>query len=199
MMPRIDGLELCRRVKQDPEFDFVPVILLTAKVSVDSRIVGLETGADDYLAKPFDTRELLARVDNLIASRQRFRQRLAEHVAALPEAPVAEGADGELVRAVLEVIDRRLDDETLDVDALARETGQSRRTLDRRLRDADVSPAELILRHRLDRAAALLARGEGNVSEVAYAVGFRSVSHFSRGFREHHGESPSKVRARAGT
>jgi len=199
MMPVLDGLELCRRIKEDPELDFVPVILLTAKASVESRIAGLVTGADDYLAKPFDSRELLARVDNLIASRRRLMQRLAERAESVPAPPLQDAQlDREFVRTVLEVIDHRLDDETLDVDELARELGQSRRTLYRRLEEAGLSPAELILLHRLDRAAALLASGKGKVSEVAYAMGFRSVSHFSRRFRERYGKSPSQVRARPG-
>jgi len=199
MMPGMDGLELCRRVKEDPELDFVPVVLLTAKASVSSRLEGLKTGADDYLAKPVDPQELLVRAENLLQARRRLMRRLAEGGTALPApAPESGSEDSALVRAVLEVVDRRLGDETLDVDALAREVGQSRRTLYRKLEEEGLTPSGLILGHRLDRAAALLASGEGNVSEVAYAVGFRSVSHFSRRFRERHGTSPSHVRLRSG-
>lgn len=106
--------------------------------------------------------------------------------------------DRALLRSVLEVVDRRLDDPDLDIDAVAHELGQSRRTLYRRFEDTGDSPAERILRHRLERAKDLLAGGHGNVSEVAYAVGFRSVSHFSRRLRAHHGASPSSFRPRPG-
>jgi len=199
MMPEMDGLELCRFVKEDPELNFLPFILLTAKASVDSRIAGLKTGADDYLAKPVDTRELLVRAENLLESRRRLLHRLEKGTEGLPAASPAEGrSESELVRAALEVIDRRLGDDGLDVDALARELGQSRRTLYRKLEEEGLTPSDLILGRRLDRAAEFLASGEGNVSEVAYAVGFRSVSHFSRRFRERHGASPSQVRSRSG-
>ncbi|MGD8377933.1 MAG: response regulator, partial [Acidobacteriota bacterium] len=203
MMPVMDGMALCDAIKTDPELDFIPVILLTARASEESKLEGLATGADDYLTKPFSTRELSARIENLIRQRRRLRERFAAgHGAPLPAGTVS-GSDGpgEKDRAFLDALETtirgKIEDEELTVDDLAREVGQSRRTLYRRVEElTGTSPMALIWKVRLEEAARLLSERAGNVGEVGYAVGFRSVSHFSRKFREHHGESPSAWRAR---
>lgn len=197
MMPGLDGLGLVRALREDPETDFVPVLLLTARAAVSDTVDGLGAGADDYLAKPFAPSELRARVDALIDGRRRLRERwqgAASEAEGLP-VEVASGASDEqraLVRQLVDAVDARLDDEDLSVDALAEAVGMSRATLYRRLRGAlPGSPADLLREVRLARAAALLASGAGSVSEVAYAVGFKGVSHFSARFRERYGATPS--------
>jgi len=197
MMPRMDGLELCAAIKRDPETEFVPVILLTAKAAVEHRIEGLEQGADDYLAKPFHARELIARVRNLIASRRQLRDRLAATRAevaarAIHAAPVeAAAADAVFLERVRATVEVRLGEEDFGVQELARTIGLDRTNLFRRLQSlTGEGPGDLIRRFRLERAAQLLEARAGAVGEIAYAVGFKGVAHFCKCFRDRYGKSP---------
>ncbi|NBC00725.1 MAG: response regulator, partial [Bacteroidetes bacterium] len=193
MMPAMDGIALCRVLKADPATDFIPVILLTARAETEDRIGGLEEGADDYLSKPFDMGELRARIANLLQSRQRLRERFSAAPLAVQPAPVeAASTDHVFLDGVRTAIEARLADEDFTVDHLAEAVGLSRVHLYRRLQELiGTSPSALIRSMRVERAAQLLAQQAGTVSEVAYGVGFKSVSHFSRVFRKHHGHPPS--------
>ena len=194
MMPLMDGFALCRALKGDPDIDFIPIILLTARAAEDSRVEGLTKGADDYLTKPFSMPELLARIGNLIESRKRLRARFAA-APANPFAPSPadfQSTDAAFVALVKAEIEERMGDPALDVETLAQAVGVSRSNLYRRLRDlTGKSPADVIRSMRLVRAAHMLSAGAGNVGEVAYAVGFESLSHFGRVFRAEYGASPS--------
>ena len=200
MMPGIDGNELCRTLKSDPETDFVPIILLTALASTDDRVTGLGVGADDYLAKPFEMRELEARVENLITTRRRLRERFAAEgveVPAPPRQPALGSADQAFVDRLHATIAAHLTEPEFGVAQLAGHLFLDRSHLFRRTRElVGATPSDLIRRVRLARAAALLTEGAGTVAEVAYGVGFQSVSHFSQAFREVHGVSPSAYRGR---
>ena len=196
MMPALDGFALVRALRADPQTDFLPVLLLTARAADEDKIEGLERGADDYLTKPFNVRELRARVENLIASRQRLR----EHFAAAPPAPVAppstpaglSTSDAAFLALVRTAVEAHLGDEDFGVERLAAAVEQSRSTLHRRLRHLlQESPTAFIRRVRLEHAAALLSERRGTISEVAYAVGFRSVSHFCHVFRIAYGLTPA--------
>ncbi len=195
-----DGLWLCRAIKHDPELEFIPVILLTAKTSTEARLEGLAECADDIMTKPFDVRELRARIDNLIAQRQRLREHF---LAAAEQAPAAEAradpgteaaAGSSFLAQVSAVIDEKMDDEDFHVDALARHLAMSRSSLYQRLEEVGQSPGGLILERRLGRAAELLRNGAGSVGEVACLVGFKSVSHFTQRFHERFGTTPSSYR-----
>ena len=199
MMPGLDGNALFRRLREDPELELVPVVLLTAKASAESRIEGLRQGVDDYLVKPFDPRELRARVDNLIASRKRLLERLTPggspplRVSAIDVVP----ADQAFLARVQRVIEEHLGDPELTVEGLAEALACDRSYLLRRLRSlAGETPSGLIRSLRLQRAEQLLRAGAGAVSEIAYAVGFKSVAHFSNAFQERYGERPSAFAAR---
>ena len=194
MMPRMDGFALCHAVKTHPELDFIPVILLTAKASLDSKIEGLETGADAYMTKPFSVRELEVRVDNLIASRRQLQARYSQAAAPfafMPAASEMSAADEAFLEDIRAVIVEHLSDEDFGVKELASAVGQSRASLYRRFDTLlDQSPTDLIWQMRLVEASHRLASGAGTVSEVAYSVGFKSVSHFSKRFKEAYGISP---------
>ncbi|GJG87809.1 hybrid sensor histidine kinase/response regulator [Gemmatimonadetes bacterium T265] len=196
MMPGTDGHALLRALRASPETDFLPVLLLTAQAEDEQRIAGLERGADDYLVKPFDARELRARVENVIASRRRLRERLGRAGVELPTpAPGLVPADRALVDRIRSAIEANLGDPEFGVAELAKAVAVERSHLFRRTREMlDATPSELLRRARLERAAQLLREGAGSVAEVAYAVGFQSVSHFSQSFREAHGVSPSQYR-----
>jgi AraC-like DNA-binding protein len=199
MMPGTDGNELCRVLKSSPETDFIPVILLTARSATADRVVGLVGGADDYLGKPFAMRELEARVENLIASRRRLRERFANPRIALrpaPAEPALSPRDHTFVERLRTAVEANLSDPEFGVAELAKAVFLDRSHLSRRSRELlGEAPSELIRRLRLEQGARLLAEGAGSVSEVAYGVGFNSVSHFCRCFREAHGLSPSEYRA----
>lgn len=205
MMPGLDGNALFRSLREDPELELVPVVLLTAKASAESRIQGLRDGVDDYLVKPFDPRELKARVDNLIASRRRLLERLgtAAPAAAAPPRPLRVSevqvppADEAFLARVQRIIEERLGDSDLSVEALADAVGCDRSYLLRKLRSlTGETPSGLIRSLRLQRAEQLLRASAGTVSEVAYGVGFKSVAHFSNAFQERYGERPSAFAAR---
>ncbi len=199
MMPVMDGYALCRALKSHPDTDFIPVILLTARAEAEDRLAGLREQADDYLTKPFDVRELLARVGNIVAMRRRLRERFAGARLTILPAPVGLApADQKFIDQVRVVVEAHLGDETFTVERLASEVAQSRGNLHRRLRELiEESPSDLIRRMRLERAAELLESRAGSVAEVAYAVGFKSVAHFSNAFNEQHGVRPSAWRDRA--
>ncbi|MGB3543574.1 hybrid sensor histidine kinase/response regulator transcription factor, partial [Rubrivirga sp.] len=201
MMPGLDGLSLCHALKSDPETDFIPVILLTARAERDDRLEGLAMQADDYLTKPFDPAELRARVGNLIASRQRLRERFASAPAPETDASGVLSADDAFRARVAAEIAEHLSDEDFSVERLAEAVGVSRSTLHRQLKEIDgVTPSAAIQAARLERAADLLAADAGTVSEVAYGVGFRSASHFSNTFAKAYGSRPSVyARAHSGT
>jgi len=201
MMPVMDGYALCRALKSDPETDFLPVILLTARAEAEDKLAGLTEQADDYVTKPFDVRELLARIANIVAMRRRLRERFAGVGAPLtvhPTRVVAEPADRVFLDRVRAAIEAHVGDDGFSVERLATEVAQSRGNLHRRLRDLiGESPSDLIRRMRLERAAELLESGAGSVAEIAYGVGFKSVAHFSNAFNEMHGVRPSAWRDHA--
>lgn len=211
MMPKMDGFALCRTLKTDRATDFIPVLLLTAKAGREDKLEGLGELADDYLTKPFDPVELRARIANLIAVRTRLRERFQREGMALAlgddastpplrsvDAPVT-SADEAFLEQVYDGIDAHLSDETFSVQRLADTVGVSRGHLHRRLTALiGQTPSDLIRTVRLERAAALLAGRAGTVSEVAYAVGFKSVGHFSDSFLAERGCRPSEYAAHEG-
>ena len=199
MMPDTDGVAMLRALREDPATDFIPVVLLTARAAPDDKLAGLDAGADDYLTKPFRPAELTTRIRNLIAQRMRLRERFqADGIGdeGATTGPANNEPTSPFLQTVKEAIRTRLGDEELTVSTLATEVGASRSKLYRKLDDAtDASPAELIWQVRLDEARRLLEEEAGNVSEVAYGVGFKSVSHFTNRFRERFEKPPSAVAA----
>ena len=198
MMPNLDGYGLARALKGDPELDFVPIILLTAKASTSNKIEGLQEGVDDYLTKPFEARELVARARNLIDGRRRLEQRLGPTEGFVLRLPPADfqPSDQSFLERVRDIIATRLGDPDFGVESLAEALGCDRTYLFRKLRELlDETPSGLLRDLRLARAREMLGVDAGSVSEVAYAVGFKSVSHFSQRFRALYGTTPSKYAA----
>ena len=201
MMPNMDGHALCAAVKRDVAIDFIPVILLTAKASRDSRLEGLESGADAYLTKPVDLPELLMLADNFIASRHRVRDRLRASDQRLPsisvpvKQPPRDASAAALLTTFSAVLAAHLADENFDVESMASSMGMGRSTLYRKLEPlVGKSPMDALWEYRLAQAAQWLAETTITVSEVAYGVGFKSVPHFCGKFREQYGETPSSYR-----
>ena len=209
MMPELDGLALARALKGDPMTDAIPVVLLTARATTEDQIAGLDTGADAYVVKPFEPAVLEARVANQLAQRRRLREHfrrgapeppVAPSVAS-PAAPPATPLDvpSALGRRLRPIVEARLTDPALSPDTLAAAAGLSYHQLYRALRDElGVSPSRFIRGVRVECAAERLRRGAGSVTEVAYSVGFESLSYFSRAFHERFGAPPSTFLAAAG-
>jgi signal transduction histidine kinase/DNA-binding response OmpR family regulator len=193
MMPKMDGLQLCERLKTDQRTSHIPVILLTARAAVKDRIGGLETGADDYITKPFDIEELQVRCRNLIEGRRNLRIKFGRDFLVQPSEIVVSSYDHRFLQRVMEVVERHFSNPDFDVALLTREIGLSRMQLHRKLHAlTNQSTSRFIRLLRLKRAADLLIRQFGNVAEIAYEVGFSSPSYFSECFRKQFGKLPSE-------
>ena len=194
MMPVMDGFELCRRVKEDERTSHIPVILLTAKSDAEDRHKGLRLGADDYVAKPFDGEDLRLRINNLIDQRRNLADVYERRLAVLtPDVMPVTSADERFVAQLRSVIDANLEDPDFKINALCSEVGMSRSQLHRKLKAVTgKSTSDFVRSHRIQRAAQLFNGGYGNVTEVAYAVGFRNLSYFSRSFKEVFDLQPSE-------
>ncbi len=198
MMPGMDGVSLCRKLKSDPRTRHIPVILLTARANPESRLRGLQHGADDYLTKPFGLGELEARVKNLLESR-RTRPAPVKPFAPGPREVVAPSADDRFLRRALEIMEVHMGNAAFDVETFSREAGLSRAHLHRKLTAlAGMAPNEFIRTMRLKRAASLLEQHSGNVSEIAYQVGFSTLNYFTKCFRRQYGQTPSEYLASHG-
>ena len=198
MMPGTDGHALVALLRESAETDFIPVILLTAQSEQEQRIAGLVRGADDYIVKPFDMRELEVRVENLIASRRKLRERFSGRQVDIKASSYGlSTSDRAFVDRLKAAVETGLSDPEFGVGELAQAVFQDRSHLFRRTKELlGESPSDLLKRVRLERAVRLLVEGEGSVAEVAYACGFNSVSHFCRSFRVVNGLTPSEYRAR---
>jgi len=195
MMPKRDGYELCRTLKLDEKTSHIPIILLTAKAASENKIEGLDRGADDYLVKPFDPNELLARVRNLIEIRRRLRERFNVARPLKPGEIAVTSIDDTFLAKVMSAVEQHISDEHFHSDELAAVVGMSGRQLLRKLSAlTNQGPAEFIRYVRLHRAMELLQKGAGTVSEIAYVVGFNDPSYFSRCFHKQFGKVPTEVR-----
>ena len=195
MMPRKDGLQLCEILKNDERTSHIPVILLTAKADIESRLAGLERGADDYLAKPFNRDELLIRSRNLLDVRQRLRQRYASLQPHVPAADKNVQIEDAFLQNIRSLVEKNLSDSDLEIDALSRLVGMSRSQMFRKIKGlTGQSPSLFIRAIRLNRGKELLETTEMNVSEVAYQVGFSTPTYFSDAFTEAYGIRPSQLR-----
>ena len=191
MMPRKNGYEVCAALKSDVRTSHIPVILLTAKAEQEEKLQGLRTGADDYLAKPFDAEELRVRIHNLIQLRQQLRQRFAAAVELKPEEVAVNSIDQEFLENALGIVESRMDDEQFSVEVLAQEIGMSRPQLNRKLRAlVNQSTNQFIQSIRLQRAADLLRKQSGTVAEIAFQTGFSSTAYFIKCFKGKYGETP---------
>ncbi|QHV99334.1 hybrid sensor histidine kinase/response regulator transcription factor [Spirosoma endbachense] len=193
MMPGLDGISLCEKLKTDERTSHIPIILLTAKADTESKQQGLETGADDYLSKPVGLRELQVRVRNLLEGRKKLRERFSRQITLQPREVVVTSLDEQFLQKVLAVTEANLANAAFDVDLFSQEMGLSRTQLHRKLTAlTEQSPNEFIRAIRLSRAASLLSQQGGNVAEVAYQVGFSSPNYFTKCFRDVYGQTPTE-------
>ena len=197
MMPGIDGIECCRRLKSELQTCHIPVILLTACSLDEQRIQGYDGGADSYISKPFSSQLLLARVRNLIDSHRRLKQFFGDG-QTLAKEDVCD-MDKDFVEKFKALIDAKMGDSGLNVEDLGKEMGLSRVQLYRKIKSlTNYSPNELLRIARLKKAASLLASSDMTVAEIGYEVGFSSPSYFAKCYKEQFGESPTDLLKRKG-
>lgn len=198
MMPVMDGIEMLTHLKANQCTNHIPIIMLTAKSTIENKVQGLRKGADDYLTKPFHSDELIARIENLIDQRKSLREKFKQEFYFGPATVEVSSDQEQFLIHVKEIIERNLADENYGVEALAKDVGFSRSQLNRKLKAlVDKSPNELIRGFRLARAKSLLEQKAGTVSEIAYQVGFANLSYFAKSFKKEFGRSPSDVNADA--
>jgi signal transduction histidine kinase/CheY-like chemotaxis protein/AraC-like DNA-binding protein len=199
IMPNADGYELCRVLKKDIETTHIPIIILTAKASEESIIMGLEIGADDYITKPFNTTMLLSRIKNLIDLRRQLQLKIQRQKMLLPEEISISSLDDKFLKEFQDIVEENLSDPGFNVDELSKKLNMGRSTLFRKIQAlTGETPYQFILSYRLERGAKLLREKYGNVTEVAFEVGFPHAAYFAKLFKEKFHQTPSEFQASQG-
>ncbi|MEO0338914.1 MAG: response regulator [Bacteroidota bacterium] len=195
-MPNLSGLELCEQLKTNPITSHIPIVLLTAKSDQVSKNEGLSKGADAYLGKPFNRKELLIRLEKLLELRATLQNRY-QNPGALTQVPQeSTQVEDEFILELYQEIKNNLDDEHFGIQELCRAIGMSRAQLHRKLKAlTGLSASHFIRNFRLHQAKSLLFSTDLNISQIAFEVGFKDPKYFSRSFSEYYGESPQKMRS----
>lgn len=197
MMPRIDGIELCRRLKSDLNYSHIPIILLTAKTTIEAKLEGMESGANIYLEKPFTAKQLILQISSLLQMRQQFYQRMRNidgfqsvtNDTATGDTGLTQ-QDLHFVERLQEMVLQNMSDEEFSIDQLAERMNMSRSSFYRKIKAlTGITPIEYLKTSRLDRAAQLLRQGI-RINEVAARVGFTSSSYFAKCFKAQFGCLP---------
>ena len=196
MMPEMDGLEMCRKIKNTEKTKHIPVVLLTAAGSTEQQMDGLRTGADDYLTKPFDTKLLLLKVNAILRSHVVLKSMFEKGNTAGLDLSAKNEQDRQWLEQVEQIVQAHMDDYEFTVDRLADELKQSRSYVFKRIKALKgITPADFILGVRLKKGAVLLlGNPEALVEEIALQVGFGSGRHFSKVFKDYFNMSPSQYR-----
>lgn len=191
MMPVMDGMTLCKQLKEDLRYSDIPIILLTAKTGVQAQLDSLKIGADEYIPKPYSADYLKAKIENLLLNRQKVKEAYRKSPETNVEAIAHSKADEAFLNKLVESIHSRLDEVDLDVDALAAMMNMSRATLYRKVKNiSELTPNDFIRLIRLKKAAELLREKEYKINEISYIVGFSSSSYFSKCFYKQFGVLP---------
>ncbi len=197
IMPKTDGYELCKRLKNDERTSHIPVLLLTAMHSKEHEIKGLTTGADDYITKPFDLTVLQAKVDNMLSMRDLLKEKYTATMVLEPTNVIISSPNERFLQKVIDVVEENIADSELDIEKFASKVGVSRMQLYRKLHAlTDMTVKEFIRHIRLKRATQLLEQEKLNISEIAYAVGFKDLSHFRKCFKREYGMSATEYLSR---
>ena len=193
MMPGIDGFEFCRRMKSDISTSHIPVILLTARTTDESKVKGLQLGADDYLTKPFNMDVLRLRVRKFMEWAESSHQEFKKKVDISPSEITITPLDEQFIQKAIKTVEERISNSDFSVEELGKELGMSRSFLYKKLMAiTGVGPAEFIRTIRVKRGMALLERSQMQISEIAYQVGFNSLKSFTMNFKAEYGMTPSE-------
>lgn len=191
-MPVMDGIELCRKIKTDARTSHIPVILLTARTAVTFKYEGLETGADDYITKPFSAQYLLLRIKNLIKQRNILREHFKREAICDPGTVTVTSIDEKLLKKAVDYITENISDPSINVNSLSEYLGLSRVHFYRKIKAlTNQTAVEFIRSVKLKRAATILSQGKLSVKEVQNMVGFDDADYFRKCFKEQFGVNPS--------
>ena len=195
MMPKMDGNEMTKILKHDEKTSHIPIIILTAKSEQENKLEGLETGADDYLTKPFDIRELQVRIKNLISIRKKLQEKYSKNnYIGKQDKKKLSSLDEKFMNKVMEVVENHLGEEDFSIEEFDKELGMGRVQIYRKLKAlTGKSPSRYIRTIRLIKARKMIIEKQGNISEIAYSVGFTAPQYFTKCFREEFGYSPSDL------
>ncbi|MGE9310320.1 ATP-binding protein [Niabella sp. CJ426] len=194
MMPEADGFSVCKKLKEDHRTSHIPIIMLTARVDRESKVEGLQTGADAYISKPFQSSELLALIRSLLFNRSLVREKYSSASNWNTRSDILPSVEKEFIINLGKIIEEHMDAEQFGIDMLAVKVGLSRAQLHRKLKMlTGETPGDLIRRLRMEKAFELLRNNAGNVSQVSYMVGFGNPANFSTSFLRHFGFSPGEV------
>ncbi|MDK2910841.1 MAG: hypothetical protein PWR20_2409 [Bacteroidales bacterium] len=192
MMPGMDGIELCKRIRENIKYSHLPIILLTARAEIEDRISGLEAGADSYIPKPFHPRHLKVRVSKLLEQRERFKETFGKPST---QASQAYQIPDPFLHKIIKIIDENLEDYSLNADYLSDKLAISKSSLYLKLKNlARITPHDLINKRRLEKAALLLKTTQLTVSEIIDQTGFNSRTYFYELFTKHYGCTPTQFR-----
>jgi DNA-binding response OmpR family regulator len=192
VMPGIDGIELCRKLKIDERTSHIPIILLTARSLEEHEIEGYKTGADDYITKPFSIPLLLSRINNLIDSRKKLRQKFGNGNDFSPRKVAVNSIDEMFFKKTMHIIEENLSDTGFGPTELTNKLGLSRAQLYRKIKAlTNQSVADFIRTMKLNKAAGMLLENKYNINEVAHEVGFTEQSNFTRDFKQQFGQNPT--------
>jgi len=192
MMENMDGLQFCKELKSNPEISHIPVILMTALASVENKLQGYKTGADDYITKPFEPELLKIRVKNILDNLSKIKSEfgITEKVTAR-ELTISK-IDEEFLNKVIDLVSKNLDNGNFDIDGFSKKLGVSSSQLYRKIKAVSgVSPNEFVRTFRLRQAAKMIQETQLSISEIAYKVGFNDSLYFSKCFKKQFGQSPS--------
>ena len=202
MMPEMDGIEFTRKLKEDINTSHIPVILLTAKSSLENQMEGLENGADDYITKPFSTTYLKAKIENILRARKKLQEYYASHSTdnknsetKSPDQPVLNSRDQKFIDTITVVLEKELDNSDFTIDELVSQVGLGRTVFFKKLKAlTGLSPVEYIREFRLTRATELICNDEYNISQISYMVGISDPRYFSRCFKQKYGMTPTEYK-----
>lgn len=191
IMPVMDGLELCKTIKSDINYSHIPIVLLTARTNLTSKIEGLKQGADAYIEKPFSLNYLLAQITNLLDNRDKLRKTFTDSPFVHSKSIATTKADEQFLAKLTDVVIKNIEDDEFNVDNLAAEMNMSRSSLLRKIKGiSELSPSDFIRLMKLKKAAELLKEGEYRVNEIRILVGFKSSSYFTKSFQKQFGVLP---------
>lgn len=200
MMPELDGVELLKKIRSNIEISHVPVILLTAKTNIESKLEGLSYGADDYITKPFSVSYLKARIINLFEQRKRLQKifdsyEKTPHHEFNPKPGLISDQDEEIMVKVMEIIEQNIDNNTFSVETLGLEVGLNRTSFYYKIKSlTGYTPVEFIRDIRIKRAAQLAANSQLLIKEIAYSTGFSDMKYFTKSFKAKFGLTPTEYR-----